>query len=73
MSAPRFYCPPPLPQNNHCELPPEAAHHASRVLRLRVGDAVGIQIDLEAAHVFDANGRITRTGKTPFHPHKATT
>lgn len=42
MSAPRFYCPPPLPQNNHCELPPEAAHHASKVLRLRVGDAVQI-------------------------------
>ncbi|MDD5056944.1 MAG: 16S rRNA (uracil(1498)-N(3))-methyltransferase [Sideroxydans sp.] len=42
MSAPRFYCPPPLPQNSNCELPPEAAHHASRVLRLRVGDAVQI-------------------------------
>jgi len=42
MSAPRFYCPPPLPQGAHAELPPEAAHHASRVLRLRVGDAVQI-------------------------------
>jgi 16S rRNA (uracil1498-N3)-methyltransferase len=42
MSAPRFYCPPPLPQNAHTELPPAAAHHASRVLRLRVGDAVQI-------------------------------
>ncbi len=42
MSAPRFYCPPPLPQNADAELPPEAAHHASRVLRLRVGDAVQI-------------------------------
>lgn len=42
MSAPRFYCPPPLPSGAHCELPPEAAHHASRVLRLRVGDAVQI-------------------------------
>jgi len=40
MSAPRFYFPPPLPANNNCELPPEAAHHASRVLRLRAGDAV---------------------------------
>ncbi|WP_035383918.1 16S rRNA (uracil(1498)-N(3))-methyltransferase [Ferriphaselus sp. R-1] len=37
---PRFYCPPPLPHADHCELPPEAAHHASRVLRLRAGDAV---------------------------------
>lgn len=42
MSAPRFYCPPPLPQSAHAELPPAAAHHASRVLRLRVGDAVQI-------------------------------
>jgi len=42
MSAPRFYCPPPLPLNADAELPPEAAHHASRVLRLRVGDAVQI-------------------------------
>ena len=42
MSAPRFYCPPPLPLSTNCELPPEAAHHASRVLRLRVGDPVQI-------------------------------
>ena len=42
MSAPRFYCPPPLPLNTNAELPPDAAHHASRVLRLRVGDAVQI-------------------------------
>lgn len=42
MSAPRFYCPPPLPLNTNAELPPEAAHHASRVLRLRMGDAVQI-------------------------------
>lgn len=42
MSVPRFYCPPPLPLNTNYELPPEAAHHASRVLRLRVGDAVQI-------------------------------
>jgi 16S rRNA (uracil1498-N3)-methyltransferase len=39
---PRFYCPPPLPQNGSFELPPDAAHHASRVLRLREGDAVQI-------------------------------
>ncbi len=42
MSAPRFYCPPPLLLSTNFELPPEAAHHASRVLRLRVGDAVQI-------------------------------
>lgn len=39
---PRFYCSPPLPQNGLFELPADAAHHASRVLRLREGDAVQI-------------------------------
>jgi 16S rRNA (uracil1498-N3)-methyltransferase len=42
MSAPRFYCPPPLPLSTNYELPSEAAHHASRVLRLHAGDAVQI-------------------------------
>jgi 16S rRNA (uracil1498-N3)-methyltransferase len=37
---PRFYCPPPLPSSGNFDLPPDAAHHASRVLRLREGDAV---------------------------------
>ena len=35
---------------------------------LRAGDAVGVQIDTDAAHVFDANGRITRTGQTHETP-----
>lgn len=39
---PRFYCLPPLPQSGSFELPADAAHHASRVLRLREGDAVQI-------------------------------
>lgn len=39
---PRFYSPPPLPPGGTFDLPPDAAHHASRVLRLRVGDAVDI-------------------------------
>jgi 16S rRNA (uracil1498-N3)-methyltransferase len=42
MSAPRFYCPVTLPASGLFELPPDAAHHAHRVLRLRVGDAVQI-------------------------------
>jgi 16S rRNA (uracil1498-N3)-methyltransferase len=42
MSVPRFYCPPPLPISTNFELPAAAAHHASRVLRLRVTDAVQI-------------------------------
>jgi 16S rRNA (uracil1498-N3)-methyltransferase len=37
---PRFYCPPPLPLSGSFDLPPDAAHHAARVLRLRAGDAV---------------------------------
>lgn len=37
---PRFYCPPPLPINGISDLPPDAAHHAMRVLRLREGEAV---------------------------------
>ena len=42
MSAPRFYCPVSLPASGLFELPPEAAHHAHRVLRLRVNDHVQI-------------------------------
>ncbi len=37
---PRFYC--PLPESDRYSLPADAAHHASRVLRLRAGDAVQI-------------------------------
>ena len=39
---PRFYCPPPLPLSGSFDLPPDAAHHAARVLRLREGDRVEI-------------------------------
>lgn len=39
---PRFYCPAPLPSSNSFELPPGAAHHAARVLRVRTGDTVQI-------------------------------
>lgn len=31
---------------------------------LRAGEQVGVQIDVAAAHLFDAQGRITRTGQT---------
>lgn len=47
MSAPRFYCTPPLHLGATFELPPKAAHHAHRVLRLRVNDPV---------QVFDGEG-----------------
>lgn len=60
MSAPRFYCPPPLPSGATFELPPEAAHHAARVLRLRAGDAVQIFDGLGNAldaKIYDIKGK----------------
>ena len=53
MSAPRFYCPVTQPSSGSFELPPAAAHHAIRVLRLRVGDA--LQIFDGAGHACDAS------------------
>ena len=47
MSTPRFYCPVTLPSSGLFELPPDAAHHAHRVLRLRENDRV---------QVFDGEG-----------------
>ncbi len=52
MPAPRFYFPPPLPSGACFELPREAAHHAHRVLRLRVNDPV---------QVFDGEGNALDT------------
>ena len=40
MTAPRFYCRCPLAPNQTIELPPELAHHAMRVLRLKSGTAI---------------------------------
>lgn len=42
MSVPRFYCPDIPPQSGVAELPEQAAHHASRVLRLQMGDRVAV-------------------------------
>ena len=39
---PRFYCHSPIPDQGTFDLPDDAAHHASRVLRLRIGDSVQI-------------------------------
>ena len=47
MPTPRFYCTPPLHLGATFELPQKAAHHANRVLRLRVNDPV---------QVFDGEG-----------------
>jgi 16S rRNA (uracil1498-N3)-methyltransferase len=35
MAPPRFFCPAPLADGRRIELPPELAHHAIRVLRLK--------------------------------------
>ena len=39
-AAPRFFCPGDLSQGATRNLPEQAAHHASRVLRLTTGDPV---------------------------------
>lgn len=40
MMIPRFFCPQPLASSSLVDLPSAAAHHALRVLRLGVGDAI---------------------------------
>ena len=40
MSAPRFYCPLTLTVGMVLDLPSRAAHHATRVLRLRIGSGI---------------------------------
>lgn len=66
MAIPRFYCPPPLPASAPFELPPAAAHHASRVLRLRVNDSVqlfdGTGIELDGT-ISEINAKRTVLGK----------
>lgn len=48
MRVPRFYCAPPLSPGARVTLPPEAAHHAIRVLRMGEGDRL---------RLFDGSGR----------------
>lgn len=40
MTSPRFHCPVPLAAGRSVDLPENAARHAARVLRLRVGDDI---------------------------------
>jgi 16S rRNA (uracil1498-N3)-methyltransferase len=56
----RFYCPFPLAPGAIVDLPPEAAHHATRVLRLVEGDIV----ELFDGRGGEWRGRLQRTGKT---------
>jgi 16S rRNA (uracil1498-N3)-methyltransferase len=55
MSVPRFYCPVHLPDSGIFALPADAAHHAIRVLRLRIDDKV--QIFDGEGHACDATIR----------------
>lgn len=57
---PRFHCPFPLAPGAIVELPAEAAHHATRVLRLNEGDPV----DLFDGRGGEWRGRLQRSGKT---------
>jgi len=71
---PRFYCPPPLPLSGSFDLPPEAAHHAARVLRLREGEEVqifdgignechGVIAELGGKHVIVGNITASNTNR----------
>jgi 16S rRNA (uracil1498-N3)-methyltransferase len=57
---PRFYCPQPLAPGATVDLPPEAAHHATKVLRMNEGEGV-ILFDGRGGEWF---GRLRRVGKT---------
>lgn len=57
---PRFHCPFPLAPGATVDLPPEAAHHATRVLRMNEGDGV-ILFDGRGGEWF---GTLRRVGRT---------
>ncbi|HTY03098.1 MAG TPA: 16S rRNA (uracil(1498)-N(3))-methyltransferase [Rhodocyclaceae bacterium] len=56
---PRFHCPFPLAPGAVVDLPPEAAHHATKVLRMSEGDGVTL-FDGRGGEWF---GRLRRAGK----------
>lgn len=57
MAVPRFYCPGQLVSGEQVVLPDQAAHHAARVLRLRVGEpailftGAGGEYEARIAHI----------------------
>lgn len=57
--APRFHCPFPLAPGATVDLPPEAAHHATKVLRMDEGDEV-VLFDGRGG---EWTGRLRRVGK----------
>lgn len=65
----RFYCPIPLQSGRTVTLPPEAAHHALRVLRLRSGDELVLFDGLGGeypGHMVEA----TRTVRVALHDRR---
>ncbi len=76
---PRFYCTAPLPTDGDFDLPPDAAHHASRVLRLRVGEELqmfdgeghechGVIADLSGKRVLVSNiKQVDALRESPLH------
>lgn len=63
MGAPRFYHPGPLAVESEVALAPDAAHHASRVLRLHVGDAL-VLFNGEGGEYAGTIARIDKQGVT---------
>ncbi len=60
MMNPRFFCPQPLAPRSLAGLPAAAAHHAVRVLRLGVGDAVTLFNDEGGEY----HGRLVEAGRS---------
>ena len=60
---PRLFCPPPLAAGAETALPRSAAHHASRVLRLKRGDEVTL-FDGEGGEFHAALARVDARGVT---------
>ncbi|WP_333845203.1 16S rRNA (uracil(1498)-N(3))-methyltransferase [Pelomicrobium sp.] len=61
MAFPRFYCPALAQEPARVSLPPAAAHHATRVLRLKVGDRVGL-FDGRGTEALGAVAAVERQG-----------
>jgi len=63
MATPRFHIDAPLAPGAQLMLPPDAGHHASRVLRLREGDAV-VLFNAQGGEYSGRIVRLTRDGVT---------
>lgn len=59
----RIYFPGDIPVHGECALPPDQAHHAARVLRLAVGEAVTL-FDGEGAEYSAVIARVAKSGVT---------